>query len=130
LLCQNGAPARPPRLRESNGGQVAGGGVVSDVCLVFERKCKSFDLITRDNRPEIKYHHWSSQEGHWPSTKKPDLIFFDPPASPEGEADGGQVHLITPKWKKNTKEKLRKKRLQSHPIPKGNMRNFLKVFFI
>jgi transcriptional regulator with XRE-family HTH domain len=58
---------------------MAGGGVVSDVCLLFERKCQSFDIATRDNRPEIQYHHWSSQEGHWPSTKKPDLIFFDPP---------------------------------------------------
>jgi plasmid maintenance system antidote protein VapI len=58
---------------------MAGGGVVSDVCLVFERKCQSFDLATMDNRPEIQYHYWDSQDMSWPITKKPDLIFFDPP---------------------------------------------------
>lgn len=58
---------------------MAGGGVVSDVCLVFERKCRSFDLATRDDRPEIRYDYWASQEGHWPESRKPDLIFFDPP---------------------------------------------------
>jgi DNA-binding XRE family transcriptional regulator len=72
-------PTRPPCLSESNGGQVAGGGVVSDVCLLFERKCQSFDLATRDNRPEIQYHHWDSQHDDWPITGKADLIFFDPP---------------------------------------------------
>ena len=35
---------------------MAGGGVVSDACLVFERGCQSFDHATRDNRPEIQYH--------------------------------------------------------------------------
>jgi len=58
---------------------MAGGGVVSDVCLVFERKCQSFDFVTLDNRPEIQYHYWDSQDMSWPTTKKPDLIFFDPP---------------------------------------------------
>ena len=58
---------------------MAGGGVVSDVCLLFERKCLSFDIATRDNRPEIQYHHWDQQNNDWPVTKKPDLIFFDPP---------------------------------------------------
>jgi hypothetical protein len=58
---------------------MAGGGVVSDVCMLFERKCQSFDLATRDNRPEIEYHHWNRQRWTWPVTKKPDLIFFDPP---------------------------------------------------
>jgi len=58
---------------------MAGGAVVSDVCLVFERKCQSFDLATMDNRPEIQYHYWDSQDMSWPITKKPDLIFFDPP---------------------------------------------------
>jgi len=58
---------------------MAGGGVVSDVCLLFERKCQSFDLATRDNRPEIQYHHWYSQHDDWPITGKADLIFFDPP---------------------------------------------------
>ena len=58
---------------------MAGGGVVSDVCLLFERKCRSFDLATSDTRPEIQYHHWDPQNGHWPITKKPELVFFDPP---------------------------------------------------
>jgi 16S rRNA G966 N2-methylase RsmD len=58
---------------------MAGGGVVSDVCLLFERKCQSFDIATRDNRPEIQYHHWNSRDDNWPITGKADLIFFDPP---------------------------------------------------
>jgi len=121
-------PTRPPRLRESNGGQVAGGGVVSDVCLLFERKCQSFDLAVKDNRPEILYHHWDPRSWKWPITKKPDLIFFDPPASPEGEADGGQVHPITSKKRRHTVKKQMRKLLQSHPIQRRNMRNFLKAF--
>ena len=58
---------------------MAGGCVVSDVCLVFERRCQSFDLVTREKRPEIKYHHWDPTQWRWPLTRKPDLIFFDPP---------------------------------------------------
>ncbi len=58
---------------------MAGGGVVTDACLLFERKCQAFDLVSRDKRPEIEYHHWDPQKGTWPVTKKPDLIFFDPP---------------------------------------------------
>ena len=58
---------------------MAGGGVVPDVCLLFGRKCRSFDLSTRENRPEIQYHHWDSRNMKWPLAKKPDLVFFDPP---------------------------------------------------
>jgi transcriptional regulator with XRE-family HTH domain len=58
---------------------MAGGGVVPDVCLVFERKCHAFDLAPSDSRPEIEYHYWNPQKGTWPLAKKPDLIFFDPP---------------------------------------------------
>jgi plasmid maintenance system antidote protein VapI len=61
---------------------MAGGGVVPDICLLFERKCQAFDLATQDKpgkRPEIEYHHWDLQKETWPVTKKPDLIFFDPP---------------------------------------------------
>ncbi|MBU3950638.1 MAG: MerR family transcriptional regulator [Proteobacteria bacterium] len=58
---------------------MAGGGVVPDTCLLFERKCQAFDLATRDNRPEIEYHHWDPKRETWPVTRKPDLIFFDPP---------------------------------------------------
>ena len=105
----------PARLRESNGGQVAGGCVVSDVCLVFERRCQSFDLVTRDNRAEIKYHHWSSQEGHWPSTKKPDLIFFDPP--------------YYTKMEKEYKGKAKEKAPSISSYSKGEYEKFLKSFF-
>jgi hypothetical protein len=58
---------------------MAGGAAVSDVCLVFERKCLSFDMVTRENRPEIRYHHWDVRDTSWPTNKKPDMIFFDPP---------------------------------------------------
>jgi plasmid maintenance system antidote protein VapI len=64
---------------------MAGGGVVPDTCLLFERKCQAFDLAAQDkqdkpgNRPEIEYHHWDPQKETWPVSKKPDLIFFDPP---------------------------------------------------
>ena len=62
---------------------MAGGGVVPDVCLAFERKCRAFDLAPSDSRPEIEYHHWNPGKGTWPIAKKPDLIFFDPPAAKE-----------------------------------------------
>jgi len=61
---------------------MAGGGVVPDTCLLFERRCQAFDLAAQDKqgkRPEIEYHHWDSKKETWPVTKKPDLIFFDPP---------------------------------------------------
>ena len=58
---------------------MAGGGVVTDVCLIFERKCQAFDLVSRENRPEIENHYWEPRKDTWPVTKKPDLIFFDPP---------------------------------------------------
>jgi len=58
---------------------MAGGGVVSDACLIFQRKCRSFDHTIRDDRPEVLYHHWDPQNWKWPIAKKPDLIFFDPP---------------------------------------------------
>ena len=58
---------------------MAGGGVVSDVCLLFERKCQSFDIAIRDNRQEIQYRHWGSQGTDWPLIKKPDksITIFD-----------------------------------------------------
>jgi len=66
---------------------MAGGAVVSDVCLLFERKCQSFDLVTLDSRPEIQNNYWDSQDMSWPTTKKPDLIFFDPPYFSKKEKD-------------------------------------------
>ena len=58
---------------------MAGGGVVPDVCLLFGRKCQSFDIATMDNRPEILCHHWDPRNWKWPIAKMPELIFFDPP---------------------------------------------------
>jgi hypothetical protein len=61
---------------------MAGGGVVPDMCLVFGRKCWSFDLVDRpDTRPEIEPFQWDPERLLWPvkGSKKPNLIFFDPP---------------------------------------------------
>ena len=61
---------------------MAGGGVVSDTCLAFNRRCWSFDISDRvKTRPEIEPFVWDHQNMSWPvkDGKKPDLIFFDPP---------------------------------------------------
>ncbi len=61
---------------------MAGGGVVADTCLAFNRKCWSFDMDDRpDTRPEIEPHFWDLNDLKWPvkGKTKPDLIIFDPP---------------------------------------------------
>ena len=61
---------------------MAGGGVVPDTCLAFQRRCWSFDLADRtETRPEIEPHQWNPKKVLWPvnSREKPALIFFDPP---------------------------------------------------
>ena len=61
---------------------MAGGGVVADTCLAFNRKCWSFDMDVRpDARPEIESHFWDFNDMRWPvqGRTKPDLIIFDPP---------------------------------------------------
>jgi len=61
---------------------MAGGGVVADTCLAFNRRCWSFDLFDRiKTRPEIEPFLWDHKNLTWPvpAGKKPDLIFFDPP---------------------------------------------------
>ena len=59
---------------------MAGGGVVPDTCLAFGRKCRAYDSVTRNSRPEIEQHYWELGTMKWPDLKKkPDLIFFDPP---------------------------------------------------
>ena len=84
---------------------MAGGGVVSDICILFERKCQSFDIATRDNRPEIQYHHWDSRDGVWPMTKTADLIFFDPPYYIKKEKDyEKKTNAETPSISSYTKE--------------------------
>ncbi|MBW2647961.1 MAG: MerR family transcriptional regulator [Deltaproteobacteria bacterium] len=95
---------------------MAGGGVVSDVCLLFERKCQSFDLALKDNRPEIEYHHWDPQKWTWPITKKPDLIFFDPPYYTKKDKEyAKKANENTPSISSYTKEEYEK---------------FLEVFFL
>ena len=81
-----------------------------DTCLALSRRCWAFDMTDRpETRPEVEPHTWTIPTAHqlkslsanplsWPvsSKEKPGLIIFDPPASPEGEADGGQVrHTLT-----------------------------------
>ena len=61
---------------------MAGGGVVADTCLAFNRRCWSFDMVDRINeRPEIEHHFWDINNLKWPvnGKTKPDLIIFDPP---------------------------------------------------
>ena len=93
---------------------MAGGGVVPDTCLAFQRKCWSFDIVDRpETRPEIEPFQWNPKDLQWPvkGKEKPDLIFLDPPASPEGEADGGQVPPISKKWQTN----MSKRAFQAFP---------------
>jgi DNA modification methylase len=61
---------------------MAGGGVVDDTCLAFNRKCWSFDMDDRpETRPEIEPYFWDITNLKWPikGKTKPDLIIFDPP---------------------------------------------------
>jgi plasmid maintenance system antidote protein VapI len=95
---------------------MAGGGVVSDVCMLFERKCQSFDMVTRDNRPEIQHHHWDSQDNDWPITRKADLMFFDPP------------YYI--KKEKAYREKATEEIPSISSYTKEEYENFLKGFFL
>ncbi|ACN15619.1 hypothetical protein HRM2_25250 [Desulforapulum autotrophicum HRM2] len=95
---------------------MAGGGVVPDVCLIFERKCQAFDLATQENRPEIEYHHWNPQKKKWPATKKPDLIFFDPP--------------YFTKKKKAYKEKATRQTPSISSYKKKDYEQFFRAFFL
>ena len=63
---------------------MGGGGVTPDVCLAFNRRCWTLDMIDRpDARPEIEPYYWdikgSENLGVLNSKEKPDLIIFDPP---------------------------------------------------
>jgi hypothetical protein len=76
---------------------MAGGGVVADTCLAFNRKCWIFDMDDRpDRRPEIEPYFWDITNLKWPikSTTKPDLIIFDPPASEFRNSHGGQIIIL------------------------------------
>jgi DNA modification methylase len=63
---------------------MGGGGVTPDVCLAFNRRCWTLDMIDRpDTRPEIEPYYWdvkgNKNLGVLNSKEKPDLIIFDPP---------------------------------------------------
>jgi len=61
---------------------MAGGGVVADTCLAFNRRCWGFDMDDRpETRPEIEPCFWDITNLKWPikGKTKPDLIIFDPP---------------------------------------------------
>ncbi len=97
---------------------MAGGGVVPDTCLLFERKCQAFDLAAQDKqgkRPEIEYHHWDPKTETWPVTKKPDLIFFDPP--------------YYTKKKKEYEQKTNKDTSSISSYTKKDYKQFFKNFF-
>ena len=75
---------------------MAGGGVVADTCLAFNRKCRSFDLEVRpDTRPEIESHFWDGDHLEWPieGNDRPDLVIFDPPyfSKKSGEYDSSAI---------------------------------------
>lgn len=75
---------------------MAGSGTTADVCLAMNRKCYSYDIDMRHERPDIIEHN-IVDEG-WPERiKKADLIFWDAPyfdkmdssrIGPEGYIDG------------------------------------------
>jgi hypothetical protein len=62
---------------------MAGGGVVPDTCLAFNRRCWSFDLADRpETRPEIEPHQWNPERLVSPvkGKERPDLFIFADPA--------------------------------------------------
>ncbi len=79
---------------------MGGGGVTSDVCLAFNRRCWSLDMIDRPaTRPEIEPYLWdtkgnfnndSESPGFFTAKQKPDLIIFDPPYFDKKAADYDQ----------------------------------------
>ena len=68
---------------------IGGGGVTPDVCLAFNCRCWTLDMIDRpDTRPEIEPYYWDIKgdfkkdqkpSGIFNSKQKPDLIICDPP---------------------------------------------------
>ncbi|OQY07605.1 MAG: hypothetical protein B6I22_02780 [Desulfobacteraceae bacterium 4572_123] len=48
---------------------MAGGGVVPDVCLAFERKYRAFDIAPSDSRPGIEYITGIRKKEHSPLQK-------------------------------------------------------------
>jgi len=68
---------------------MGGGGVTPDVCLAFNRRCWTVDMIDRPaTRPEIEPYYWDlhgeftkdrETAGFFTAKQKPDIIICDPP---------------------------------------------------
>jgi len=77
---------------------MAGGGVVPDVCLALNRKCRAFDSVPgtaperAHTRPEIEAWHWDLKDPQWPDMKAPKLIFWDPPYFDKKDAEYREVN--------------------------------------
>jgi len=71
---------------------MAGGGVVPDVCLALNRKCRAFDVVPgasdkrAHQRPEIEEWHWDLDNLTWPDVR-PSVIFWDPPYFDKKDAE-------------------------------------------
>ena len=84
---------------------MGGGGVTSDVCLAFNRRCWTVDMIDRpDARPEIEPYYWDlhgditknrKTPGFFTAKQKPDLIIFDPPYFDKKRDDYDQRSIST-----------------------------------
>ena len=79
---------------------MGGGGVTPDVCLAFNRRCWTLDMIDRpDTRPEIEPHYWDIKSNAWDnsellnSKEKSDLIIFDPPYFDKKAEDYGEKSI-------------------------------------
>ncbi|MBW2598740.1 MAG: transcriptional regulator, partial [Deltaproteobacteria bacterium] len=68
---------------------MGGGGVTPDVCLAFNRRCWTMDMVDRPaTRPEIEPYCWDIEgdfekdvkaPGFFTAKQKPDIIICDPP---------------------------------------------------
>jgi len=69
---------------------MGGGGVTADVCLAFNRRCWTVDMVDRPaTRPEIESCYWDIKgdfknnlqtAGFFNAKQKPDIIICDPPS--------------------------------------------------
>ena len=83
---------------------MGGGGVTPDVCLAFNRRCWTLDMIDRpDIRPEIEPYYWDVKgdfkKGRktsvfFISKQKPDLIIIYPPGFDEKRNDPKSISML------------------------------------
>ena len=79
---------------------MGGGGVTPDVCLAFNRRCWTVDMVDRPaTKPEIEPYYWDVQGDFKKDRKnsvffnakqKPDLIICDPPCFDKEQDDCDQ----------------------------------------